>query len=393
MGKNKNLLIIIAFAIFLFGVSVCYSQEKEEKIDKKITKYGAAEIQLGMQNVEEIARQYKFIDDPAYVDRVTSIGTRLAAVANAVQIDATYGSSVITPFNYEFRVVDSPDINAFSVMGGFIYINKGIIDFCESDDELAGIMAHEVIHAAHHHLVHLIDEQTKTNTNALLIMLAGILASQGNAEAIANVAVASNLYQIAIVNGYTQQAEKDSDRGALYLMEKAGFNPVGLLTPLERLSQKQDFVELGIYRSHPITKDRVMAVRNELKAENIPINRSKVSGKISLSYIVDETNPEKKIFKIYFEGKEILRVVNTDEAKARERVDQVISSLSIAMKNDLDFFDVKTSATDLIILNKSVLTVSDAEAALMETTTNNVVKNIYNIVRNVIMQRKQQTVI
>ena len=379
--------------MFILSSSFCYSQEKSDKVDKKMLKYGQAEVQVGMQNVEEIAKQFKFIEDPVYVDRVNAIGARLADIANTDEIEATYGSSMVTPFNYEFRVIDSPDINAFSVMGGFIYINKGMIDFCESDDELAGVMAHEVIHAAHHHLVHLIDEQSKVNTNALLAILAGALISKGNVESIANVAMASNLYQVAIINGYSQQAESDSDKGALYLMMKAGFNPVGLLTPLERLAQRPDFVNLGIYRSHPITKDRVIAVRSALASENIPLDRSKVSGKISLSYLVDETIPEKKIYSIYFEGKEILKVSNENDEKALNRVNSVINSLSVAMKNDLDFFDVKTTATDLIILNKKVVTVSEDEAVLMENSTENIVKNINNIVRNIILDRKQKTII
>ena len=202
--KDIKKIITVFLVLFIMGVAFA----------DKAPKYGDQEVAVGRQNVEEIAKNYKFSEDPVLIERVNRIGNEFAKVANENKFPATYGSDVLTPFNYEFRVIDADDVNAFSVMGGYIYVYKGMINYCESDDELAGVMAHEVIHAAHHHLVHLVDEQTKFNTQALVAIMVGILASKGRAETVAGVATMSNLYQIAMINGYSQEAERDADNGA-----------------------------------------------------------------------------------------------------------------------------------------------------------------------------------
>ena len=141
--KLFRLFLVVSVLFSLISGTAAFAQAAESAApaDKKTAKYGQNEVELGQKNADEIAKTYKFSEDENYTGRVNSIGVRLAAVANAVSFPASYGSDFLTPFNYQFRVIDSDDINAFSVMGGFIYINKGIIDFCQSDDELAGTSA------------------------------------------------------------------------------------------------------------------------------------------------------------------------------------------------------------------------------------------------------------
>ena len=85
-----------------------------------------------------------------------------------------WGSSQLKQFNYTFRVVDDKDVNAYSLPGGFIYVNKGLLDYVHSDDELAGVLAHEITHASHHHMVKLMHEQSKIQ-NVLLPALARLV--------------------------------------------------------------------------------------------------------------------------------------------------------------------------------------------------------------------------
>jgi len=376
-----SILLILAF-------TSCFADD----VSNKLPKYGDQEVALGRQNVEEIAKTYKFVEDPAYVDRVNRIGSRIAKVANETQVNAMYGSSILTPFNYEFRVIDSADINAFSVMGGFIYINKGIIDFCESDDELAGIMAHEIIHAAHHHLVYLIDEQTKFNQQAMLAILVGIFAAKGNAQAISGIATASNLYQIAMVNGYSQQAERDADNGAFTLIQKSGFNPVGLLTPLERLSQEPNYIDMGIYRSHPITKERVAAIKALLKDANVPLDRAAVSGKINTK-IENFEKDGLKFKKIYLGKTNILTVPYTDEAIANARCNQITDTINKALKENIDLFDVRSTDISVLIKSKPVFSPTIEEAQAMQLDIPTIVKKCSSAIRSIILDRKQKTIV
>src|SRR5262249_439382 len=108
------------------------------------------EVKVGRDSAAETEKEVKFITEPAIVERVNRIGQEIAAIANSTEIPATWGDPKVKKFNYSFRVVDDKDVNAFSLPGGFIYVNKGLLDYVHSDDELAGVLAHEVAHAAHH---------------------------------------------------------------------------------------------------------------------------------------------------------------------------------------------------------------------------------------------------
>lgn len=359
----------------------------------KAPKYGDAEVAMGKQNVEEIAKQYKFVEDPYYADRVNRIGQELAKIVNENKIPAVYGSDVLTPFSYEFRVVDGNDINAFSVMGGFIYVYKGMIDFCDTDDELAGIMAHEVIHAAHHHLVHLIDEQTKFSNQALIGLLVGILAAKGNPEAIAGVATASNLYQIAMSNGYSQEAERDADRGAFYLISKTTYNPVGLLTPLERLSQKAELVDLGIYRSHPITKERVLNMRKLLAENNIPLNRNLVSGRIK-SEIKDETRNNIKVKSLYMNKKYIISIPEGNDSNGtKEKLENTVFVINKCFSENVEIFDIKYDNESVFIKGKTVFQPAVEDASISGFDLKDCVKNCYTVIKSFALQRDINTII
>src|SRR5919199_1156903 len=103
-------------------------------------------------------------------------GASAPAATNANPVPATYGSEKIVPYNYQFFVVDDKDVNAFSLPGGYIYVNKGLLDYVQSDDELAGVLGHEVIHAAHHHVAKLEREQHRLGNQMAIGLLAAILA-------------------------------------------------------------------------------------------------------------------------------------------------------------------------------------------------------------------------
>lgn len=376
--------------IFLFLLVFCISAVL---YGDKIPKYGEQEVAMGRQNVEEVAKQLKFMDDPYYVDKVNRIGSQLAKIVNENKIPAIYGSDVLTPFNYEFRVIDGDDINAFSVMGGFVFVYRGMIDFCESDDELAGIMAHEVIHAAHHHLIHLVDEQTKFNNQALIGLLVGILAAKGDPNAMAGVVTASSLYNIAMSNGYSQQAERDADRGAFFLISKTKYNPVGLLTPLERLAQKAELIDLGIYRSHPITKERVLNMRKLLQDADIALDRNSVSGRIK-GEIKDEVRNEIKVKSLYLNKKFVLAIPEGDNPDyAKNQLKRITDIINESFSGNVQIFDVKYDENSVTIKGKTVFEPMEEDASVSGFEKKECVKNCYTVIKSFILQRDMNIII
>ena len=244
------------------------------------------EIKIGREAHEEMLKSgMKLISDPAMLSRVTTIGARLANVANKTVIPATYGTENRTPYTYRFHIVDDKDVNAFALPGGWLYVNKGLLDYVQSDDELAGVLAHEVIHAAHHHILKLQKEQDKLNTQLAIGAIAAIFAKVPVADT-GNLITGIQLVALQKVNGYSQQAERDADGAGFELTRLAGFNPVGALTFMERLARDQrnrPEVDLGIFRTHPPEKQRVASLKSKLDLAAIPINRRQTTNQLRLS--------------------------------------------------------------------------------------------------------------
>lgn len=244
------------------------------------------EVKIGREAHDDMLKSgMKLLTDAVMVNRVSSIGLRIAAIANKTVVPATYGTENRTPFTYRFHVVDDKDVNAFALPGGWIYVNKGLLDYVQSDDELAGVLGHEVIHAAHHHILRLQKEQEKLNTQLAIGAIAAILAKVP-ANDTGNLVTGLQLVALQKVNGYSQQAEKDADSAGFELTKLAGFNPVGALTFMERLSRDQrnrPEVDLGIFRTHPPEKQRVASLIQKLQVAGVPVNRRLTTNQLKVA--------------------------------------------------------------------------------------------------------------
>lgn len=239
----------------------------------------AREVRMGRESAREVEKEQKLITDPDQVERVNRLGQAIAAVANSEVVEASYGSPEIYDFEYKFKIVDDPSVNAFSLPGGYIYVHKGLLDYVQSDHELAGVLAHEIAHASHHHMTHLLKEQSKLDGKIALVLLAGMIARVDTND-LGNLLVGAQLVRIAKSSGYGQRAENDADAAAVVYATKAGYNPVGVLTFLERLAHDYACtpnMNLGILQTHPAPKDRCKAVKAKIEALRMPINRRAVT--------------------------------------------------------------------------------------------------------------------
>jgi predicted Zn-dependent protease len=317
------------------------------------------EIKIGREAHEEMLKSgMKLISDPAMLTRVTAIGARLANVANKTVIPATYGTENRTPYTYRFHIVDDKDVNAFALPGGWLYVNKGLLDYVQSDDELAGVLAHEVIHAAHHHILKLQKEQDKLNTQLAIGAIAAIFAKVPVADT-GNLITGLQLVALQKVNGYSQQAERDADGAGFELTRLAGFNPVGALTFMERLARDQrnrPEVDLGIFRTHPPEKQRVASLKSKLDLASIPINRRQTTNQLRLSVLPAKN--QSVIFELQLDGRVVL--TSTDKAY----LTQVASVLDKALDVPTELFDVTKSASSVLIRGNIVFTIRSSDLKL-----------------------------
>jgi predicted Zn-dependent protease len=316
------------------------------------------EVKMGREAHEELLKSgIKLINDPALLGRVNTIGQKMAGLANTTVIPATYGTPNTKPLVYRFFVVDDPDINAFALPGGYIYIHKALLNYVESDDELAGVLGHEIMHAAHSHVVRLQKEQGRLNTQMALAALATMLARVPATDA-GNVLMGVQLLALQKVSGYSQNAEKDADNGGVILAQKAGYNPVGALTFMERLARDQrrrPDIELGIYRTHPPEQDRADTIVAQIKGMGLPINRRQTTKILKVT-----TRVLNSLHEVQVDGQTLYKDASAEKAK------EAASLLDRVLDTDPQVYELSQKGAAVFLRGEAILnftTTADADSA------------------------------
>jgi predicted Zn-dependent protease len=346
------------------------------------------EVKIGRENAIENDKVIKLVTDPTITDRVNRIGQEIAKIANEVEVPAIWGSATIKKFAYTFKVVDEKDINAYSLPGGFIYINKGTLEFSQSDDEVAGVLAHEVAHASHHHMVKLIKEQNKIQNAMLIPMLIAILGGGGDGAATAM--QVGQIYTVAKMNSFGVEAEQDADQAAVHYMRRTNYNPVGVLTFMERLARKERFqpqVELGIYRTHPPTPERAEALVKELADAGIEINRRETDPSLGA-----RSAPAPMGGKAYAEvrlGTALLaRVGDLPPDPADARGQKLAQTINRLLDSGLKLFEVKMSldGSRVVARGRTLVLYGPGDVEGTGQTVQQAARATYEALRNIVWQ-------
>jgi predicted Zn-dependent protease len=205
------------------------------------------EVRLGRQLAAQVDQQGKFIDDPVVTEYVNRVGQNIALHSDAK-----------IPFT--IKVLDSDDVNAFALPGGFLYVNKGCILAADTEAELAGVMAHEIGHVAARHGV----EQASKATLANYAMIPLIFVTGGLGY------LAYQAAQIGVPLAFlkfTRGAEAEADRLGAQYMWAAGYDPNLFLTFFEKLEKKEKGKPgtlSKLFGTHPPTPDRITKVHDLL---------------------------------------------------------------------------------------------------------------------------------
>lgn len=212
------------------------------------------EYRLGSMVVRGLRDQGQILDDPELNEYVQSLGLRLSSQAT------TSGQS------FQFFVVKDPEINAFALPGGFVGINAGLLLSTRNENELAGVLAHEISHVTQRHIARSIAEQSRNSVVSTAAMLAAILlgAAAGGDMAIAGLAAAQSL---ALQNqmSFSRAAETEADNVGIMLLARAGYDPNGMWQFFEVLQRQNGTTNEAdvpaILRSHPVTVERIAETR------------------------------------------------------------------------------------------------------------------------------------
>ncbi|MBS1855028.1 MAG: M48 family metalloprotease [Acidobacteria bacterium] len=206
------------------------------------------EIALGKQLAQEVERQAKIIDDPIIAEYVNRVGQNLVRNSDAK-----------VPFT--IKVLDSEEVNAFALPGGFFFVNSGLILKADNEAELAGVMAHEIAHVAARH-------GTKQATKGQLINFATIpLIFMGGWTGYAIQQGASIAIPLGFLK-FSQSMESEADFLGLQYMYKTGYDPtafVDFFEKIETLEKRKPGTLSKIFSSHPPTDDRIKRSQAEIQ--------------------------------------------------------------------------------------------------------------------------------
>ncbi len=214
------------------------------------------EIRISRQFRREARRRLKFIEDPEvelYADR---IGRRVLEAVGNIR------------YPYRFFVIDDPSLNAFAVPGGSIFLHSGLIRRVESTDELASVIAHEIVHvnARHFHVL-----SSSTDAAMLIGMLGVFLAPVLGPAALAGPAVAMTR-QLE----FSRQMEEQADNLGVGYLARAGYNPQAAVTFMQRMYRERLLNPVGrpaYLLTHPLTDKRIANLSASIRAQGLPAPR------------------------------------------------------------------------------------------------------------------------
>jgi len=240
MQVIRKAFLLCFVSIFIVNILVpkgalCITIQEEEEMSREVMKV--------------IRRHYKLINDPLIVNYINEMGQKILSALPP------------QPFNYHFYVIKNDEYNAFATPAGHVFVNSGLLEAMENEEELAGILSHEIAHVVCRHISQKIERAQKIGIATLAGVAAGILLGVGGSAAAANaLTIGSTAAGQSLELSYSREDEFQADQIGLACLTKAGYDGEGLLSMLKKLWSRRWFgpAQIPTYLStHPATEERM----------------------------------------------------------------------------------------------------------------------------------------
>lgn len=198
------------------------------------------EVRKGRELAGQVDREAKFIEDPVITEYINRVGQNIVLHSDAK-----------VPFT--IKVIDSDEVNAFALPGGFFYVNKGLMLAADNEAELVGVMAHEISHVAARHAV---ENETKANIAQYAILVPAIVLGGGLGQLIYQ---GGNFGALLGFMKFSRGAEEEADKLGVQYMYAAGYDPTAMATMFEKLeakNKKKPGTISKLFATHPAPAER-----------------------------------------------------------------------------------------------------------------------------------------
>jgi predicted Zn-dependent protease len=233
----KRILIGLAFAATTAGCAISTQQE----------------VQMGTEYAQQINAQLPIIKDPEVVRYINVLGDSIAKLAD----DRNLG--------WQFFVVNSNEVNAFAVPGGYVYVNRGLIERTQRMDQLAGVLGHEIGHVVRRHSVQQMEKAQDANIGVTLAcVLTGVCNNQATAAAI-------NVGGSALFAKFSRDDEAQADEEGVKNVVRAGIDPRAIPEMFRILLDERERSPSTVsswFATHPMEEDRIKATEAQIAKIN-----------------------------------------------------------------------------------------------------------------------------
>ena len=265
--KRRSTSLVTIFAMFSLLAGSAYGDDSKNKnndpdaigdrdVGSGINFYSLEkEIALGKQLATEVERQAKIVDDPIVAEYVNRVGQNIVRNSDAK-----------VPFT--IKVLDTEEVNAFALPGGFFFVNSGLILKADTEAELAGVMAHEIAHVACRHA-------TRQQTKGDLMEIGAIAGSMLTGWTWTGYAIRQGM-SLAIplsMLQFTRAEERQADHFGLQYLYKSGYDPrsfVDFFEKIETMEKRKPGSIAKVFMTHPMNDDRIKAAQQEIQTELKP---------------------------------------------------------------------------------------------------------------------------
>jgi predicted Zn-dependent protease len=220
------------------------------------------EVQIGAQQAQQVNAQLPIVQDPAVNRYLNILGDSLAHVTSRRDL------------NWHFYMVNTNDFNAFALPGGYVYVNRGVVERATSMDELASVLGHEIGHVVLRHSVKQMEQMQGANVGVTIACILTSVCNSGIAQAGINVGAQ------AVFAKFSRSDEAEADVAGIDELVRADINPKGMVTMFEKLLAERQSRPSALetwFTDHPLEEDRIQASRDQIAKINPAILRTLVS--------------------------------------------------------------------------------------------------------------------